>query len=230
MDLIRQLVEIHRLKAEEFPAGRAWLDDNSYSYDSKKLKWHPYPGSQTEWAIATNKGAPDVLLAHERKVIGHLQLTELKKISWPERAYDILTVTVDEKYKGKGLAPVMYYIALTKLGPLLLGSQHTPGGAKLALSISKVPGIKVRGFLILRKSSFHPEERAERKLEIEEELRASKARIIGQTSDGADVWSFAVKPGTVELEAVPGIDLYDLSISHEDLGVYATWVGGPPGI
>lgn len=81
------------------------------------------------------------------KVVGKLNLSKEKQFPMPN-SYHVNTITVDEDYRGRGLAKALYGIALSELHMnLISGDSQTPGGRQNWVSLAKIPGCEVVGLL-----------------------------------------------------------------------------------
>lgn len=81
------------------------------------------------------------------KLIGQLTVDDVGSSFPLPGAVQVGTITVDEDYRGMGLAKALYGIVLTIMRrPLLAGSSQTPGGRKNWLSLSQIPGVEMKGY------------------------------------------------------------------------------------
>lgn len=79
------------------------------------------------------------------------KLDVYKTDSFPIPAWKVGTITVDEKYRGQGLAMALYGIVLTvQKRTLVAGDSQTPGGRKNWLNLASIPGCEVKGYLTVR--------------------------------------------------------------------------------
>ena len=80
------------------------------------------------------------------KLIGELYLH--KAYNFPfKNAVQVGTITVDEDYRGMGLAKALYGIVLTIMKrPLVAGDSQTPGGRRNWVSLSQIPGVEMKGY------------------------------------------------------------------------------------
>ena len=61
-------------------------------------------------------------------------------------AVQVGSITVDEDYRGMGLAKALYGIVLTIMKKTLLaGNEQTPGGRRNWMSLASIPGVEVKG-------------------------------------------------------------------------------------
>jgi hypothetical protein len=160
-------------------------------------------------------------------------------------AVQVGTITVDEDYRGGGLAKALYGIVLTIMKlPLVAGSSQTPGGRKNWMSLSQIPGVEMKGYFSVYPNDLefiHPDAvnnardrrwvdnknaQAEKKIDI----------IMGQLGGqyiGGDryhhYFAFDVQPDTTkqELKAYVDTRLNKVYSSNydSDTGLYAVWTG-----
>ncbi len=124
----------------------------------------PMPPAPRDWWSLDDKkkAAADVaawkLNAKGSKVIGRLALSAVWKSPLPN-SYMVDFITVDEDYRGQGLAKSLYGIAISILHfNLVSGDSQTPGGRKNWISLSKIPGCEVVGLLSIRNQHLDPNE------------------------------------------------------------------------
>lgn len=157
-------------------------------------------------------------------------------------ALQVATITVDEDYRGSGLAKALYGIVLTILKrPLLAGSMQTPGGRKNWVSLSQIPGVEMKGFfavgandLTLRKKPQDSWERKQNKnvdAAIDTIMGQLGGQYLGKSPRGSEYFAFDVRPNTTgkELEAHVKQKLANVygysSGAAFDNGLYAVWTG-----
>jgi hypothetical protein len=141
------------------------------------------------------------------------------------------TITVDEDYRGLGIAKALYGIVLTIMKrPLLAGSSQTPGGRRNWLSLSQIPGVEVRGWLRIDDDDLDPRQVSGAEKNIDTLMGRLGAQYLGKGAyRGHQFFSFDVQPGRTgkELEAVVKTQLNRLynESYHVTTGLYAVWNG-----
>lgn len=86
--------------------------------------------------------------------VGELKLFN-RPSTWLTKAYEVNTITVAEEYRARGMAKLLYWIALTTTKvPLLAGNSQTRGGQYNWSSLYDSPGVNVRGYGILEDDVF----------------------------------------------------------------------------
>jgi len=152
------------------------------------------------------------------------------------RAVQVSTITVDEDYRGVGIAKALYGIVLTILKrPLLAGTSQTPGGRRNWVSLASIPGVEMKGWLALDETEFDATERGWRNTPakvnktIDTIMGELGGQHIGKNSYGTDYFAFDVRPNTTgtELEAAVKTKLSQVYSSNynSNAGLYAVWTG-----
>lgn len=176
------------------------------------------------------------------KLIGELQVS--KPYNFPlKNALKVDVITVDEDYRGMGLAKSLYGIVLTIMKrPLLAGSSQTPGGRRNWVSLSQIPGVQMKGYfgideLDLRTVDVNKAYSWEKRSVTQQNKQAEKTidTIMGQLggqyigkSDHEVFFAFDVKPTTTgkELEAYVDSRLTKVYGRYDSSsGLYAVWTG-----
>ena len=192
-------------------------------------------GYTTEITIWDPKG-PDYINRHGAQLplgqlIGKLEISSARLFPLPG-AVQVEVITVDEGYRGQGIAKALYGIVLTIMKlPLVAGDAQTPGGRINWVSLASIPGVEVKGYVGLEKYELVPNmpsqaKRAEQNIDnIMGELGGD---YIGQSPAGRHIFAMDVQPNTTgkELEAYVKTKLskiYGNTKFHA--GLYATWTG-----
>jgi len=167
------------------------------------------------------------------QIIGKLSLEKPWNFPIPG-ALQVGTITVDEDYRGMGLAKALYGIVLTILKrPLVAGSAQTPGGRRNWVSLSQIPGVEMKGYIAVEDYELSPPAgRPERVKQAEQNIDIIMGQLGGQyigKKSGTHFFAFDVQPNTEgkELEAyvkqkVAGV--YGGRTSFEG-GLFAVWTG-----
>ncbi len=154
-------------------------------------------------------------------------------------ALQVGTITVDEDYRGAGLAKALYGIVLTIMKrPLVAGDSQTPGGRRNWVSLSQIPGVQMKGYFSLDVDAFDIE------TDNDAYARAGNKKVnnlidiimgqlggqyIGQQAQYNDhYFAFDVKPNTTgtELESYIKTKLstvYGRNNEVMDTGLFAVW-------
>lgn len=180
------------------------------------------------------------------KLIGQLTVEVVDRSFPVPGAVQVGTITVDEDYRGVGIAKALYGVVLTILKrPLLAGSSQTPGGRRNWLSLSQIPGVQMKGYMRIDDSDLQTRDaskpgRFDTKREIAGQNKAVENRIdtimgklggeyIGQNKFGKHYFAFDVKPNTTkqELEAYVNTNLNKVYTGGYGSGggLYAVWTG-----
>jgi GNAT superfamily N-acetyltransferase len=152
------------------------------------------------------------------------------------RAVQVNTITVDEDYRGVGIAKALYGIVLTILKrPLLAGTSQTPGGRRNWVSLASIPGVEMKGWIALDETEFDASERGWRNTPakvnktIDTIMGELGGQHLGKNSYGTDYFAFDVQPNATgtELEAAVKTKLSQVygSNYNSNAGLYAVWTG-----
>lgn len=159
------------------------------------------------------------------KIIGKLSLETVP--GFPIRdALQVGTITVDEDYRGMGIAKALYGIVLTILKRTLVsGDSQTPGGRRNWVSLSQIPGVEIKGYIGLDDSELS--DSSGKKIDII--MGQLGGQYIGESRYGMKYFAFDVQPNSTgkELAAVVNQNLakvYDGQYSYTT-GLYAVWTG-----
>lgn len=215
------------------PVIKLW-DSTSNTIDSKPKKSpyefrHEYEERLQAWEKRQRSGKK------LPQLIGKLTLEQPWRFPL-KNALQVGTITVDEDYRGIGIAKALYGIVLTIMKrPLLAGSSQTPGGRKNWVSLSQIPGVEMKGYISVydhdidtnpRISDDRDVRRAEQN--IDDIMGKLGGDYIGQSGQ-SHYFAFDVKPNTTgkELEAVvkqKTASVYGGRTSFEG-GLFAVWTG-----
>ena len=207
----------------------------------------PLPGgSGLNYATIDNGRLLEIRILDQsgQEAIGQLKLL---RVSFPiDNAYQVSTVTVDEDYRGKGIAKSLYGVALSILKiTLIAGSQQTPGGKRNWMSLAQIPGVEVRGYVELENSDLkykklHKQKNAKdlakaerRNAIVDKNIDIVMGRLggdyLGEDEDGNMIFAFDVVPGTGSLTPAVKTELSKLYHGEYDMlyvtGLYAQWRG-----
>lgn len=169
------------------------------------------------------------------KLIGKLTVDSVGRSFPLPGAVQVGTITVDEDYRGGGIAKALYGVVLTIMKrPLLAGTSQTPGGRKNWLSLSQIPGVQMKGYFSIdddeldtdpRINNLRSSKRADQN--IDTIMGKLGGEYIGQGYDG-HYFAFDVKPNTSkqELEAYVNTNLNKVyGGGYGSGGLYAVWTG-----
>ena len=237
--------EIERISARDYTGGKDVLGVSSLPNQFKKLPG----GSGFLYSIQNPNEDPLIQLWDPRgpearrgvpQLIGKLSLDKPWGFPIPG-ALEVGTITVDEDYRGRGLAKALYGIVLTIMRrTLVAGSSQTPGGRQNWVSLANIPGVEMKGYISISDDSLtnHPDPRnnwdkAENRIvtaRIDTIMGKLGGQYIGEnTRNGNHYFAFDVKPTTSgkELEAYVKQNL--ARVYNEDYhtisGLYAVWTG-----
>jgi GNAT superfamily N-acetyltransferase len=156
-----------------------------------------------------------------------------------KNALQVGAITVDEDYRGAGLAKALYGIVLTIMKrPLVAGDSQTPGGRRNWVSLSQIPGVQMKGYFALDAGAFTTEPdndayaRAGNK-KVNDRIDVIMGQLGGQYMGqqgrfGNHYFAFDVKPNTTgtELESYIKTKLstvYGSNYETTETGLFAVW-------
>ena len=258
------VTEIERMPAGDFPGGKEDLNLEKitkkevyqlpggsgllYSIQQDKLEtaikiWDPSTKPQEpqmgsdEWYDGYKNRLKQYNKFHT-KVPGALtgRLSVYPAHSFPiPNSVTVGTITVDEDYRGRGIATSLYGIVLSIMKrPLLAGGMQTPGGRRNWLALSRIPGVEVKGYVyvedrdlnvIKRYDGRTTEKHVDKKIDS---LMQLGGQFIGEGNAGS-YWAFDLMPGTGEL--APAVKSYMSRLYQNEYsggpttGMYAIYTG-----
>lgn len=193
-------------------------------------------GYATEITIWDPKG-PDYINRHGAQLplgqlIGKLEISSVRWFPLPN-AVAVEVITVDEGYRGQGIAKALYGIVLTIMKlPLVAGDSQTPGGRINWVSLASIPGVEVKGYVGLEKYELVPNMPSQAKrteINIDTIMGQLGGDYIGQSPTGHLMFfAFDVQPNTTgkELEAYVKTNMSKIyGDTKFRAGLYATWSG-----
>ena len=169
-----------------------------------------------DWNLANKKAANT-----PGQLVGKLSITTTGWFPIPN-AVQVNTITVDEDYRGQGIAKALYGIVLTIMKlPLVAGNTQTPGGRKNWVSLAGIPGVEMKGYVGLETYDLNSRN-------IDTVMGQLGGEHLGQAADGEQFFAFDVQPATTgqELEAHVKTSLSKIYSSGQyNSGLYAIWSG-----
>lgn len=234
---------------------KIWDPANKGEFQAAPIGKRPSYYSRREWAWsierielqnAKRKAAFD---RSPGKLIGELTVASVDRSFPLQGAVKVGTITVDEDYRGVGIAKSMYGVVLTIMKrPLLAGSSQTPGGRRNWLSLNQIPGVQMKGYVRVDDSDLKTRDPSKENNQYDRRYVASQNKavenkidtIMGKLGgehigalaghyDSVHYFAFDVKPNTSkqELEAYVNTNLskvYSGGYSSGS-GLYAVWTG-----
>jgi GNAT superfamily N-acetyltransferase len=167
------------------------------------------------------------------QLIGSLEISPIRYFPLPG-AVAVEVITVDEDYRGQGIATALYGIVLTIMKrPLVAGDSQTPGGRRNWVGLASIPGVEIKGYVGFEKQDLDSNTRilpqnkqAERN--IDTVMGQLGGDYIGQIPSGRQFFAFDVQPNTTgqQLEAYVKTQLSKIYGDTDFYaGLYATWSG-----
>jgi ribosomal protein S18 acetylase RimI-like enzyme len=230
-----KLTEIAAMPAHQFAGGKDML--GMFQTPAKKhLK--PLPGG-TDLQYAIVKGThfygtivqivdPGMPGITRPQVVAVLNLDS----SSLPNTMQVGSITVDEDYRGRGLARALYGIVLTIMQKnLVSGSSQTPGGRRNWMSLASIPGVEVQGLVRIPNQIFDLERTATASPQWRKYADRTMDQIMelgGQfhsKDNNSTYWLFDVVPGKGSLQPAVKNALSRLYGYDSDNLLLATWTG-----
>ena len=234
------VTEIERLRNQDYAGGK---DEIEYLAKSR-AGLAPLPGgSGLLYNVRGNQFSPMIVIWDPQgpdarpdrpQPIGKLSLERADRRVPIPGALQVASITVDEDYRGRGIARSLYGIVLSVMRrPLVAGEMQTPGGRQNWVSLAQIPGVEVRGFVSIDDSTIDADQlygdNSRGKNIIDTLMGRLGAEYIGRTPYDRHVFAFDVRPGRSEkeMEAVVNTTLSRVYNEHPDVmsGLYAVWAG-----
>jgi hypothetical protein len=167
------------------------------------------------------------------EVVGYLNATANNEEKYfpIKNAHSVSMIGVAPEWRGQGIAKSLYgvYLSILKY-PLLAGSSQTPGGRQNWLSLTKIPGVTVKGYVMIHDKYFNDEERSVAFDNFVDKIMAMGGEYLGNSPSGKTrYFAFDVEPGNGELQSAvkKQLQLYhNISyLFYQQVGLYAVWGG-----
>jgi GNAT superfamily N-acetyltransferase len=224
--------EIYRMSQQEFPGGKQALAGQEK--DIKGLK--PLPGNNRfQYNIINVQQDPTIQIWDQKgtdaefgdpQMVGALLLNSVEDTFPLKGAVRVQAITVDEDYRGQGIAKELYEIALKVMKrPVVSGFDQTAGGRRNWISLTQMPGVRVHGYLEIEDELIGDGE-------IDDLMGKLGAQYLGDTKNWGRlyrVFTFDVQSAKSGQELEAAIEnrlsqLYDHD-SEFIVGLYAVWGG-----
>ena len=221
--------------SKTFPIVTIW--DPEGAGESTPPPRSPYEMNSEYQARVKKWQAQQARGVREPQLIAKLSLETLDKSFPLPNALQVNTITVDEDYRGRGLAKALYGIVLSIMQrPLVAGSSQTPGGRRNWASLSQIPGVEVYGYVSIQDDDINPEFQISprSKKETEQIIDTLMGRLGAQYLGTAGYYdnrffAFPVQPNSTgkELEALVNTGLSKVYGESRVVttGLYAVWTG-----
>lgn len=199
------ITEIEAIPAWQYAGGEEVLQDfNNINISTLK----PLPGNnQFQYAVEQAGHMTRLLIVDPKNPTDAIAMLEVNKDDLPIRGnpVSVETITVDKRYRGRGLSKALYSLILKDMKrPLIAGYAQTPGGRRNWLSLVNMPGVEVKGVIQMNNNSFDPSKAASgSKHEKNIEKNMDSVMELGGQFIGKDkyasYWAFDVVPGKGQL-------------------------------
>lgn len=166
--------------------------------------------------------------------IGYLEFRNIR-FHGKKKAVQVSNVSLDKRYRGKGIGTMMYTTALQLGYTIIADETQTPSSRRMWVNLSQTPGVSVKGIIKISKKYVDVEntdrwnvETAKKNVKRLEKIGAKPlAPIEKYGSFDLVPFVFTVAPGKDGKElAAQGVKLYTSGEDIEDyISMYAKWVG-----
>jgi GNAT superfamily N-acetyltransferase len=167
------------------------------------------------------------------EVVGYLKVESDKQEKYfpIKNAHSVSMIAVAPEWRGQGIAKSLYgvYLSILKY-PLLAGSNQTSGGRQNWLSLTKIPGVTVKGYVLIQDKNFNDEDSSVAFDKFIDSIMAMGGEYLGNSPSGKlRYFAFDVEPGNGELQPAvkKQLQLYSNTsyLFHQEVGLYAIWNG-----
>jgi len=219
------LTEIENMKQSHFRGGKDTLD--RFSTPGKKHLRALPGGSGLMYSITYDSYVhildPGIPGTTKPSIVAGLYLG---KGVIPD-SVQVGSITVDENYRGRGLARALYGIVLTIMKKTLIsGDSQTPGGRRNWLSLASIPGVEIKGLLDLANSQLDKSRQVDNTID---QLMQLGGQFVARDNNYT-YWAFDVVPGNGQLAPAVKNKLSKLYGYDSDNLLMATWTGGQQGV
>ena len=226
------LNEIEQISQQFFTGGKDELA--RYKAPSKK-QLRPLPGGTDLMYSISNDSHGSYVTIVDPGMPGITRPTVVASLSLvpgllPD-SVQVGMITVDEDYRGRGLARALYGIVLTIMKKTLIsGSSQTPGGRRNWLSLASIPGVEVKGLVALSNRDTDttvgdPKSRYNKYVEKTIDRVMELGGQFVSRNKNFNLWAFDVVPGKGQLQPVVRNALSKLYGYDSDALLMATWTG-----
>ena len=230
-----ELQEITRLSPTHFNGLSKKNIDAAVKYKQVSKNAKPLPGGSGLMYSVEQKNKAiviSILDSTTAEVVGYLKVTSdgNEKYFPIKNAHSVSMIAVDPERRGQGIAKSLYgvYLSILKY-PLLAGDSQTPGGRQNWLSLTKIPGVTVKGYVRMYDKFFDDTTDKKNFDKFVDSVMAMGGEYLGASASGRlRYFSFDVEPGNGELEPAvkKQLQLYGNKFSYfYETGLYAVWGG-----
>lgn len=229
-----RITEIAAIPADYFTGGKDTLDTHELPA-RQKLK--PLPGGTSLLYAVDQDGngkrvsivEPGMPESSKPQVVAVLYLDPVRYLP---NTVQVGSITVDEDYRGRGLAKALYGIVFTVLRKnLLSGDEQTPGGRRNWMSLASIPGVEVRGLVRIPNQIFDMNKTATPSPgyqkyadRVIDQIMQLGGQFFSQNNHSS-YWLFDVVPGKGSLQPAVQNSLSKLYGYDADNLLLATWSG-----
>ena len=222
------VTEIEAIPGWQYSGGKEILGDYN-NINPSQLK--PLPGgSGLVYAIESESYLTRVFIVDpQQDSADAIAVLELAKDELPIKGKPLAveTITVDEDYRGRGLAKALYGIVLTVMKrTLVAGHAQTPGGRRNWLSLASIPGVEVKGVVQIehRQLQLHGNNTGQQIDKTIDQIMQLGGQFIGKDKYSS-YWAFDVVAGKGQLQPAVKNTLSRLYGYDATTTLIATWTG-----
>ena len=225
-----RLTEIEKIDQYYYKGGKK---DLSTFGTPKKNRLQPLPGgTDLLYSIIPDSYGPRVSIVDpgmpgitKPSIVANLSLVN----GVVPNSVQVAAITVDEDYRGRGLAKALYGIVLTIMKKILIsGSTQTPGGRRNWMSLANIPGVEIKGLLEL--DNFELEQSNNKRIDANSDKKIDQLMQLGGqfVAKGRidTYWAFDVVPGNGQLKPAVKNKLSQLYGVDSTNLLMATYAGG----
>ena len=166
--------------------------------------------------------------------IGYLEFRNIR-FHGTKKAVQVSNVSLDKRYRGKGIGTMMYTTALQLGYTIIADETQTPSSRRMWVNLSQTPGVSVKGIIKISKKYVDVENTDRWNVETAKKNRNKLEKIGAKPLAPIEKYGsfdlvpfvFTVAPGKDGKElAAQGLKLYTSGEDIEDfISIYAKWVG-----
>ena len=223
-ELEASITEIENMKQSHFRGGKDSL--GLYRTPGKKhLK--PLPGGTDLMYSVTRDNYGSYVQIIDPGIPGITKPSIVASLSLAKgdipNSVQVGAITVDEDYRGRGLAKALYGIVLTIMKKTLIsGDSQTPGGRRNWLSLASIPGVEIKGLLDLANYQLEKSRPVDNTID---QLMQLGGQFVAKDNTYT-YWAFDVVPGNGQLTPAVKNKLSKLYGYDSTNLLMATWTGG----
>lgn len=151
------ITEIWKISQKEYPGGASDIKKAAKGeLDKIVAASKPLPGGEFNYFLRTDRdGYTRIFIVDPANKVLAGKLSINSPSGFPEKVYQVGSITVDANYRGRGIAKALYGIVLAIMKvPLVAGQSQTPGGRRNWISLASIPGVEILGYARIADADF----------------------------------------------------------------------------